>query len=82
MNEKTINANDYLHSILIPLCANPAQLVIEAKENDGVLLLLVSAGTKDIPLLVGKGGVTANAVRQLMGVWGVRNHIRVNVSIL
>ena len=78
---KTESAVEYLKGVISPLCVDQEQLVIEFTINELGLNLLVSASTKDLPFLIGKYGMTANAIRQVLLIWGARHGAKVNFSI-
>ncbi len=47
----------------------------------GVLLTIKGVDPKDMPLLIGRSGSTAKAIRTLARIVGMRNNSRVNVRI-
>jgi predicted RNA-binding protein YlqC (UPF0109 family) len=73
----------YIRAILEPICVEPEELKISVTqpEDHTEMLVIVSASTKDLPLIIGKGGITADSVRQLLTVWGRRNCVFVKFSI-
>ena len=63
----------YLKAILTPLVSAPeAVSIIRAVDERGVLYTIVVA-QPDRALVIGKAGVTANAIRHLVHAVGMRN---------
>lgn len=75
-----VKAEAYVRSIIEPLCVRPEQLQVAVTEGDG-LAVTIHASTKDLPLLIGRGGLTAQAIRQLVTIWGTRNNVFIRFSI-
>lgn len=67
-------------SVLSPLCLKMVEVTCGIDDN--CITLTVRCSTKDKPLVIGKSGSTANAVRQLLTVWGRRNGVMVRYSVL
>lgn len=73
---------DYLQGIVQPLLSEPNLLeILESKDDLGVLLSL-RVSPVDMGSIVGKGGETARAIRQIIRVFGARNKARVSVRFL
>lgn len=78
-SEKIAKAQEYLMRILVPLCDE--NIDVEATEDENGFTFLVRLGNKDLPLLIGKGGITAESIRQLLTVYGIRNKVFIKFSI-
>jgi hypothetical protein len=71
----------YLTSVIVPLLRHPGDLnIVESKDDMGILLS-VDVNKEDMGILVGKGGETAKAVRQLVRIVGLKASARVSVKI-
>lgn len=80
--DKITDAVNYLFNLVEPLCAEADQLKITPQEEATGLVLIVSVSTKDKHLLIGKDGITAYALRQLMSVYNKRHNSCFNVSVV
>lgn len=77
--EKLAEAQSYLMGILVPLCVE--NIDIQASEDENGFTFLVRLGNKDLPLIIGKGGITAESIRQLLSVYGIRHRVYIKFSI-
>ena len=78
---KTTQATTYLKTVLSELCQFPDELILEEKLDADGLLINVRGNPEDLRLLVGKRGSSAETIRHLMRLWGVRNVAQVSVII-
>ena len=71
-----------VRSVVSPLVVNKDALLIRAlpSEDERHVVILVCAESSDIARLIGKGGVTATAIREVVNVAGKINGIRVFVK--
>jgi predicted RNA-binding protein YlqC (UPF0109 family) len=76
-------AVDYLFGIVAPLTKNPKQIEIRHHMDDAGrgIVLNVIAEDRDLALLIGKGGLTARCIRQVMRCWCEVNQARVLLHI-
>lgn len=81
MPDKQEAARQYLTAMIDGICLMHEQLVIESKVDENGITLLVSASTKDLPIIIGKRGSVANSIRKIMQMWGKRHNAKVNVTI-
>jgi len=74
-NQKTKReqAIEYLTLLLRGIVKYPDELTIQDKLDIRGLLLNINGNPADLPLLIGRGGETANALRKIMRMWGYRN---------
>jgi predicted RNA-binding protein YlqC (UPF0109 family) len=62
---------------------DPEAVEVEAfEEDDGTLVLELSVGEDDYGLVIGRGGRTANAIRNVVKAAAVREERRVLVDIV
>lgn len=76
-----MSAEDYLKSILSPLLVHPDALKITESQDPMGVLFTVECHDNDIGPIIGKGGIIAHAVRQLMRSYGIKNKARISVLI-
>lgn len=71
---------EYMVSVLSPICTGP--IAIDATDADDGITLVVRVSAKDRPLIIGREGVTAKSIRQLLSVYGLRHQCFVRYSVL
>lgn len=71
-----------LYDLCLPLTDNEASLSVKQlpTPEDSEVLLCVYAGNKDIARLIGRKGVIASALRQMLTVAGRDLHKRISVK--
>lgn len=70
-----------VRTIAESLCQENDQIeVTESLDERGVLIKLFVA-KEDLPRMIGKGGETANAIRQLLRALGARNNARYSFKV-
>lgn len=79
--EKVSGEVDYLHGILKPLVKYPESLVIEKITDDRGVLLTVKSNPVDAPVLIGKQGQFAKALRTIMRTYGSRIDALLHIKI-
>jgi len=77
MNEE----QKYLESIISPLLEHPDDLKVENTIDERGILLQLSVNKIDMGRIIGKAGVTANAIRILMKQYGVLKEKHISVKI-
>jgi len=78
-----IQAHDYLMSIVRPLTTKP-ELVLIKHHNDNAgrgIVLNVLADEKDLALLIGKTGLMARCIRNVMRGWCEIHNARVLIHV-
>ena len=60
---------------------HPEDVQITRKVDEMGVLLTLKVNAKDMGQVVGSQGATANAIRSLLRIVGVKNHARVNLKI-
>ena len=65
-----INLEQVLLNIVKPMCKDPETVLVKEmeSENENETLLYVYAPSEDIARLIGKQGVMANSIRQMLQV--------------
>lgn len=72
---------DLVQTIAESLCEQTDQIeVTDSLDERGVLIKLFVA-KEDLPRMIGKGGETANAIRQLLRALGARNNARYSFKV-
>ncbi|MCF0259968.1 MAG: KH domain-containing protein [Erysipelotrichaceae bacterium] len=71
-----------LYDLCLPLVENKTSLSVKtmASSYDNEVLLYVYADNKDVARLIGRKGVIASALRQMISVASRKMHKRVNVK--
>ena len=71
-----------LQDICVDLVSNKDKLEVRQMPSleEDTVVLYVYADTEDIAKLIGKKGMVANSIRQLMGVAGRLNNVRLDIK--
>ena len=81
-----IDLERVLLNIVKPLCSDPESVMVKQMESldDSELLLYVYAPSEDIARLIGKKGMMANSIRQMLQVASKieKKHISVKFEAL
>jgi len=72
---------DFLEFIVKNLVDNPDEIKVERKVDEMGVLLTLTVHPDDMGRVIGKSGNTANAIRTLLKVVGLKNNARVNFKI-
>lgn len=72
---------DFLEFLVKALVDHPEDVTIAKKVDEMGVLLSLKVNPKDMGQVVGRQGATANAIRSLLRIVGVKNHARVNLKI-
>ena len=80
---KSANAHDqeFLEYLIKSIVENPDKVEVTRKVDEMGVLLSLKVAPQDMGLIVGRQGSTANAIRALLRIVGVRNNARVNLKI-
>jgi len=76
-----MNAQELLKAILESIVDEPEKVEVERKVDEMGVLLIVRVGESDRGQVIGKKGNTANAIRSIIRIIGIKNRERVNVKI-
>lgn len=71
-----------LNYILAELVDTPEKISIKIVEKEDLLILKVKLAEGELGKVIGKNGLTANAVRGVMQAAGVKDKLNVNVEFL
>ncbi len=71
-----------LYDLIEPLVEDKESLSIQEREsiNENEVILVVYANSNDIGRLIGRRGVMAQALRNVMGIAGRLNDQRINIQ--
>ncbi|MCI5774341.1 MAG: KH domain-containing protein [Erysipelotrichaceae bacterium] len=71
-----------LKNICLPMCTSPEALDVRVMPslNENEILLYVYAKNEDVAKLIGKQGVMANSLRQMMSVASLADHKRIVIK--
>ncbi|HHE76455.1 MAG TPA: KH domain-containing protein [Candidatus Parcubacteria bacterium] len=72
---------EFLEYIIKALVDHPEDVKIDRKVDEMGVLLSLRVNPEDMGQLIGKGGSTAKAIRNLVRIVGLKNHARVNLKI-
>ena len=81
MAEKKAADQEFLEYVVKALVDHPEDVKIERKVDEMGVLLSLRVNAEDMGQIVGKGGATARAIRNLVRIVGLKNHARVNLKI-
>lgn len=76
-----ITSKELLQTIVCAIVEKTEEVKIDERVDEMGLLLTLSVAKEDMGKVIGKGGVTAQAIRTLLRVAGVRDSARVNLKI-
>jgi uncharacterized protein len=72
---------EFVEYVLKNMVNNPDAVSVSRTVDELGVLLTVKVDPKDMPLVIGRAGSTAKAIRTLVRIVGMRNNARVNVRI-
>jgi len=72
---------EFLEYVVKTLVDHPEDVKIERKVDEMGVLLSLKINPEDMGVIIGKGGTTARAIRNLVRIVGLKNHARVNLKI-
>ncbi|MCD8194714.1 MAG: KH domain-containing protein [Coprobacillus sp.] len=77
-----MNYTKIIHAIIDPLVENPDSIFIrEIEENEGKdLKIVIAAEGEDVSRLIGKKGVIANSIREVVSIAGKSEEKHVHLS--
>lgn len=76
-----MSAEEYLKVILQPLLSKPEALKVTSSTDDMGILLSVICGREDMGVIIGKSGKTAECIRHLVRIVGIKADARVSIKI-
>jgi len=81
MAEKKAADQEFLEYVVKALVDHPDDVKVERKVDEMGVLLSLRVNAEDMGQIIGKGGSTARAIRNLVRIVGLKNHARVNLKI-
>lgn len=72
---------EFLEYVIKALVDHPEDVKIDRKVDEMGVLLSLKVNPEDMGQIIGKGGSTARAIRNLVRIVGLKNHARVNLKI-
>jgi predicted RNA-binding protein YlqC (UPF0109 family) len=81
MTETKGNYLEFLEYVLKSLVNHPDDVKIDKQVDEMGVLLLIKVHPEDMGLVIGKGGATIRAIRNLVKIVGLRNRARVNIKL-
>jgi predicted RNA-binding protein YlqC (UPF0109 family) len=77
-----IDCEKALSDLIMPMVDNPQQVSVKQMDslNENEILLYVYADSEDIARLIGRQGVMASALRQMMSVCARLDNKRINIK--
>lgn len=77
-----IDLEEVLLNIVKPICGNSDEVMVKQMEslNDNEILLYVYAPSNDIARLIGKQGMMANSIRQMLQVASRIENKRISIK--
>lgn len=73
---------EFLEFLVKSIVDNPNDVTVERKVDEMGVLLSLRVNPQDMGHVVGKRGVTAQAIRSLLRIVGIKNNARVNLKIV
>lgn len=70
-----------VRNIAESLCSQPEQIELEDSIDERGVLIKLFVSKDDLPRIIGKGGDTAKAVRQLLRALGAKNNARYSFKV-
>ena len=81
MTNKESADKAFLEYVVKALVDHPEDVKIERTVDEMGVLLSLRVNQEDMGQIIGRGGSTAKAIRNLVRIVGLRNHARVNLRI-
>ena len=77
-----INLEKVLLDLVKPICSDPENVTVKRMEslNENEILLYVYAPSEDVARLIGKKGIMASSIRQMMQVASHSENKRINIQ--
>jgi len=72
---------EFLEFVVRSLVDNPSAVKINRTVDEMGVLLILDVDPQDMGKIIGRGGKTAQAIRSLLRVVGMKNHARVTLKV-
>ncbi|MBI5079369.1 KH domain-containing protein [Candidatus Wolfebacteria bacterium] len=73
---------EFLEFLVKSIVDHPEDVVVDRKVDEMGVLLTLKVNPVDMGQIVGKGGSTAQSIRSLLRIVGIKNNARVNLKII
>ena len=80
--DSAATASAVLEYIATSLADDPSAVSVEVSERQGKVVLSLSVGPDDMGRVIGRRGLTAQAIRSLVGAAGARDGVTTSVDIV
>ncbi|MBI2035285.1 MAG: KH domain-containing protein [Candidatus Liptonbacteria bacterium] len=81
MAKETHHDEQFLEYLIKSIVDHPDDVKVTRTVDEMGVLLNLKVNALDMGTVVGRQGATANAVRSLLKIVGIKNHARVNLKI-
>ena len=72
---------DLLNYIVTNIVSKPEAVSIEEQKENGNVDLTLTVDPSDMGMVIGKGGQTIRAIRKLLTIRAIAEHVRVNLQL-
>jgi predicted RNA-binding protein YlqC (UPF0109 family) len=72
---------EFLEFVVKSLVDNPSAVKVNRTVDEMGVLLILDVDPQDMGKIIGRGGKTAQAIRSLLRVVGMKNHARVTLKV-
>ena len=73
---------EFLEFLIKSIVDHPEDVVVDRKVDEMGVLLSLKVNALDMGQVVGRGGATAQSIRSLLRIVGIKNNARVNLKIV
>lgn len=73
---------EFLEFLVKSIVDHPEDVVVDRRVDEMGVLLTLKVNPVDMGQVVGKGGSTAQSIRSLLRIVGIKNNARVNLKII
>lgn len=77
-----MDETQFLKTILTGILTRPDEIRVDRSVDERGVLLQLSIAQEDMGVVIGKQGVTAQAIKRLLYTFGAKNNMRLNLKIL
>ena len=74
--------DEFLRYLVQQLVEHPDEAILTHREGEGKVFYQLSLRPSDVGRLIGKGGSTINAIRELLNAAGEKQGLKVSLEIL
>jgi len=76
-----ITDQEFLSILVTGIVKNPEKVIIQRTEDDMGTLLVVKVQKSDMGLVIGKAGITAQALKHIIKIFGFNHDERISLKI-